>query len=64
MKLYVANMTCGGCAKGVTASIKGVDENAVINIDIPNKLVDVETQLESTVILNALSEDDWKAEAR
>lgn len=64
MKLFVENMTCGGCAKGVTASIKAVDEQATINIDIPAKLVSVETQAQQETLISALEEDGWKAEVR
>ncbi len=28
MKFRIENMTCGGCARSVTATIKDLDENA------------------------------------
>ncbi|AXY57610.1 copper chaperone [Acinetobacter chinensis] len=64
MKLYVENMTCGGCARGVTASLKELDENATVNIDIPNKLVDIETQQDTAAVVAALAEDGWKAQLK
>ena len=64
MKFFVENMTCGGCAKGVTASIKSLDENAVVNINIADKLVDVESQIDTSALLATLADDGWNAEIR
>ena len=64
MKFFVENMTCGGCAKGVTASIKAIDEQAEITIDLPEKLVNVDTQADQSVLISALQEDGWNVEAR
>lgn len=43
MKFRIENMTCGGCARSVTATIKDLDENATVNIDVATKLVEVES---------------------
>ncbi|OTG80347.1 heavy-metal-associated domain-containing protein [Acinetobacter sp. ANC 4648] len=64
MKLYIANITCGGCARGVTATIKSIDANANVNIDVENKIVDLETIEPTQVILDALAEDGFPAEVR
>ena len=64
MKLFVENMTCGGCAKGVTASLKTADEQATVNIDVAAKLVELETTLDQTAVLAVLEEDGWKADIR
>ena len=64
MKLFVENMTCGGCAKGVTASLKAADEQATVNIDVASKLVELETTLDQSAVLATLEEDGWKAEIR
>ena len=62
MKLKIENMTCGGCAKSVTATIKNVDSSAVVQIDVATKIVELETQhLES--VLAALDEDGFPAVA-
>ena len=31
MKLLIENMTCGGCARGVTATIQDIDPNAKVD---------------------------------
>ena len=45
MKLRIDAMTCGGCARSVTATIKDLDPNATVQIDVATKIV----ELESTV---------------
>ncbi|OTG67617.1 heavy-metal-associated domain-containing protein [Acinetobacter silvestris] len=64
MKLYIANMTCGGCARGVTATIKSIDANANVNIDVEHKIVDLKTVEPIQAILDALTEDGFPAEVR
>ena len=37
MKFHIANMTCGGCARGITTAIKELDSNASLDIDLQNR---------------------------
>lgn len=59
MKFRIENMTCGGCARSVTATIKDLDANANVNIDVASKLVEVETTLTEDQIVAALTEDGF-----
>lgn len=59
MKFTVADMTCGGCARGVTASIKELDPNAVVNIDVASKWVEVQSSQSFEAIAAALTEDGF-----
>ncbi|MCW8039657.1 MULTISPECIES: heavy-metal-associated domain-containing protein [Acinetobacter] len=61
MKLRIDAMTCGGCARSVTATIKDVDPNAKVDIDVAAKLVEVESSEEQQKILDALAEDGFPA---
>lgn len=62
MKLKIENMTCGGCARSVTATVKDIDANAVVNIDVATKIVELETtQLDA--VLKALDDDGFPAVA-
>ena len=62
MKFKIENMTCGGCARSVTATVKDVDANAVVNIDIASKIVELDTaQLDA--VLKALDDDGFPAVA-
>ncbi|OTG87428.1 heavy metal transport/detoxification protein [Acinetobacter sp. ANC 4558] len=56
MEFHIENMTCGGCARGVTKAIQTVDENAKVIADPPNRSVKVETQATQQQIIDALSE--------
>lgn len=62
MKLRIDAMTCGGCARSVTATIKDVDPNAKVEIDVAAKLVNVDTAADQQKILEALAEDGFPAE--
>lgn len=59
MKLRIDNMTCGGCARSVTASIKELDQNAVVSIDVESKLVEVQTEISEHDLIAALTEDGF-----
>ncbi|MBN8800528.1 MAG: heavy metal transporter [Lysobacteraceae bacterium SCN 69-123] len=43
MNLHIENMTCGGCARSVTAAIKDVDPAATVAIDLAGKRVHIES---------------------
>ena len=59
MKFRIENMTCGGCAHSVTATIKDLDENATVHIDVATKLVEVESTVTESEIVAALTEDGF-----
>ncbi len=61
MKLRIDAMTCGGCARSVTATIKAVDPNAAVDIDVASKLVNVQTAADEQQILDALAADGFPA---
>lgn len=62
MKVKIENMTCAGCARSVTATIKNIDANAQVNIDVKSKVVELETTALDAV-LAALAEDGFPAAA-
>lgn len=43
MKLHIESMTCGGCARSVTAALKAVDPTATVEIDLPGRNVKIES---------------------
>lgn len=57
----IENMTCGGCARSVTATVKNVDAAAVVNIDVATKIVELDSQKLDDV-LKALAEDGFPAQ--
>jgi len=64
MKLLIENMTCGGCARGVTATIHEIDPNAKVDIDLATKVVTVESTESIDNITNALAEDGFPAKSQ
>ena len=56
MEFHVENMTCGGCARGVTRAIQAVDADAKVITDPPNRSVKVETTVSQQQIVDALAE--------
>lgn len=41
MQFHIEDMTCGGCARGVTKAIQSVDPNAEVLTDPPSRSVQV-----------------------
>jgi len=57
MKLLIENMTCGGCARGVTATIQ-------VDVDLATKIVTVESSESVDKITEALEEDGFPAQVQ
>ena len=64
MKLLIENMTCGGCARGVTATIQDVDPAAKVEFDLATKIVTVESTATVDQITAALAEDGFPAQVQ
>lgn len=56
MKLHIDSMTCGGCARSVTAAIKDVDPAATVQIDVPAKRVQIQSSQPRERFITALEE--------
>lgn len=61
MKFSIPNMTCGGCVRGVTATIQDLDPQATVSADLSNKTIEVTSTLEANHIQQALKADDFPA---
>ncbi len=48
--LNVPSIACEVCAKTITNAIRNLDSQAQVNIDVANKIVDVESQKSETEI--------------
>ncbi|MCO8045238.1 heavy-metal-associated domain-containing protein [Acinetobacter bohemicus] len=59
MKFRINNMTCGGCARSVTATIKDLDDHATVVIDVESKLVELQSSRSEAEIVAALTEDGF-----
>ncbi len=56
VKLSVPDMTCGHCAKGISAAIHALDAGAAVEVDLPGKLVRVTSSASGAAIQQAIAE--------
>lgn len=61
MQFHIENMTCYGCARGVTKAIQSVDKDAVIKADPEHRKVEVETSAARAAIEVVLVEAGYPA---
>ncbi len=55
MQFQIDNMTCGGCARAVTAAIRGLDPAASVRADPPARRVDVDTTFSEAELRETLT---------
>lgn len=55
MKFRIENMTCGGCARGVTRAIQKLDPGAEVEIDVERRLVEVRSGRPEGEVAEALA---------
>ena len=53
-ELTLPGMTCGGCARGVTAAIKAIDPTAEIVTDVASRKVQVTTAVDIDAVKDAV----------
>lgn len=56
LEFHVPNMTCGHCARSVTEAVKAADPAALVQIDLPTKTVEVESDLPREQVAARLAE--------
>ncbi|WP_420473824.1 heavy-metal-associated domain-containing protein [Noviherbaspirillum sp. ST9] len=54
-------MTCGGCAARVTRAIQALDESAKVKVDLPRKVVLVESELDGGTLAHVVTEAGYPA---
>ncbi|TDF79681.1 heavy-metal-associated domain-containing protein [Pseudomonas sp. H9] len=59
----VQGMTCGHCVKSVTRAVQAQDAAAVVEVDLAQKLVKVQSSLQAPEILQLIREEGYQAEA-
>jgi copper chaperone len=55
MQFHVDSMTCGGCARAVTAAIRALDPAAKVTADPPSRTVQVDSSLSEPAIRAVLA---------
>lgn len=61
MQYQIENMTCGGCAKSVTAAIHSLDKDAEVMADPPNRTVEVKSTASRAEVEAVLQEAGYPA---
>lgn len=62
LEMTLPGMTCGGCARGVTAAIKSVDPAAEVVIDVSSRNVQVKTDASADAVKAAVEEAGFTAQ--
>jgi len=64
MQLYIENMACNGCVRSITATVKELDSNAMLDIDLPQKMVVIQSTQPVDTITLALEEAGFPVQVR
>lgn len=62
LRFRIANMNCGGCARGVTASLRQADPLAEIAIKLDTREAAVTSAVDTARLEQALRDGGWQAE--
>jgi copper chaperone len=54
LRFHVANMTCGGCVKGVTRAVQKVAADAQVDVDLGKREVTVTGAQDGNAVLEAI----------
>lgn len=62
-RITVGNMACGGCAKGVTSTVREADPAAQVEVDLDSRQIAVTgSSIDEGVLIAALQAAGWNAE--
>ncbi|MGC1301873.1 MAG: heavy-metal-associated domain-containing protein [Caulobacteraceae bacterium] len=60
-RFSVPEMNCGGCVRGVTRAITGLDPEAVVEADLEAKTIAVSSRSDGAAIVEALKTAGFEA---
>ncbi len=60
--LKINDMTCGHCASTITKAVTSVDRSARVEVDIPRKLVHVNGEVATAVLVGAIHDAGYTPE--
>lgn len=55
-ELKVEGMTCGHCVKAVTDSVKALDQQAQVEVNLEQKKVRIDTRADINAVIAAINE--------
>ena len=56
LDLTIPDMTCGGCARGVTQAVKSIDPGAEVKIDLDTRKVQVTTSASAAAVKSVIAQ--------
>jgi copper chaperone len=59
IELTLPTMTCGHCVQAVTAAVRGVDPDARVDIDLPQRRVTIESAQPRAAFVAALAAEGY-----
>lgn len=62
IELTVEKMKCGGCAANVERAVKAQDVTATVQIDLTQKLVQIQSNLPAATLAKTISEAGYPAQ--
>lgn len=63
MQFNVPDMSCGHCKAAIERAVKDVDAAAVLTFDMPNRNVEIESQIEATALQAAMADAGYPSQA-
>lgn len=64
IKLAIPDMSCGHCVGVITKTVKELDQDAVLDFDLPARSVQVQSKLAPDALLAALDDAGYPASAQ
>lgn len=61
LRLRVSNMTCGGCAKGVSRAVQSVAPEATVEVDLPAREIFVRGPADGPTVVASLRRSGFEA---
>ena len=61
--VLIPNMSCGGCAKGVAATLRAAAPGAEPRFDLKRRAVTFDGPMDLAAVVAALRADGWEATA-
>jgi copper chaperone len=59
IELTLPTMTCGHCVKTVTETVRKLDAQAQVRVDLPSHRVSIDTQRSLAEVSSALAEEGY-----
>lgn len=61
IKLNIPDMSCGHCAGVITRTVKGLDGDAVLDFNMPEHTVQIQSKADPAALLAALDDAGYPA---